>query len=267
MGEIHPTAVIDPDARIGAGVRIGPYAMVGRDVQLDDDVVVHAHAIVEGRTHLGRGCQVYPFAAVGTAPQDMKYAGEETSLFVGEETVIREHATLHRGTKGGSGVTQVGRNCLLMVGSHVAHDCQLGDRIVMANNATLGGHVVVEEGAVLGGLVAIHQFSRIGRGAMIGGMSGVEGDVIPYGMALGNRARLNGLNVVGLKRRGVSRQELHVIRTAYQLLFDSAAGTFKERLARVEREYGELEPVRDIVTFINADASRTLCRPQQKDGA
>lgn len=266
MGDIHPTAIIEPGASLGSDVRVGAYALIGANVRLDDGVVVNNHAVVEGYTHLGRGCRVYPFAAVGTTPQDLKYAGEKTELVVGEETIIREHATLHPGTAGGDGVTRVGHKCLLMVGAHVAHDCRVGDGVVMANNATLGGHVVVEERAILGGLVAVHQFSRIGSGAMIGGMSGVEGDVIPFGMAIGNRARLNGLNVVGLKRLGISKDELKRIRGAYHLLFDGEHGTFETRVAEVENEYGDLDPVRRIVAFIRAGSNRPLCRPPRKYG-
>jgi len=265
MTDIHPTAVVDPAAQLAADARVGPHCVVGPQVTLGESVVLHGHAVVEGRTRLARGCVVHPFAAVGTAPQDMKYQGEPSELLVGEGTVIREHVTVNTGTRGGGMMTRVGRGCLLMVGAHVAHDCQIGDGVIMANNATLGGHVVVEDHAFLGGLVAVHQFARIGRGAMIGGMSGVEHDVIPYGMAVGNRARLSGLNIVGLKRRGVAKSEIQALRTAYRRLFESEDDLFQDRLAQVADDFEGFATVRHIVAFIRADASRPLCRPKPGD--
>ncbi|RDD62128.1 acyl-ACP--UDP-N-acetylglucosamine O-acyltransferase [Ferruginivarius sediminum] len=263
MADVHPTAIVDPAARIGEGVSIGPYCVVGPDVELGDEVVLKSHVVVEGHSQVGARCRVYPFAAVGTPPQDMKYAGEVTRLVIGEGTVIREHVTLHPGTVGGGGITRVGRNCLLMIATHIAHDCIVGDRVVMANNATLGGHVTVGDDTLIGGLSAVHQFVRIGHGAMIGGMSGVEHDVIPFGLAMGNRARLNGLNVIGLKRRGMARTDLQTLRGAYQTLFEQDAPTFRERLDDVAARYGDVEAVSQVVEFIRTDADRALCHPQQ----
>lgn len=265
MADIHATAIVDPAARLADGARVGPYCVVGPDVELADGVVLHSHVVVEGRTRLGAGCHAHPFAVVGSRPQDMKYDGEESELIVGEGTVIREHATLNPGTRGGGMVTRVGRECLLMIGVHVAHDCRIGDRVIMANNVTLGGHVQIGDDALLGGVVAVHQFVRIGRGAMIGGMSGVEHDVIPYGMALGNRARLSGLNVVGLKRRRTPKDELQKLRSAYQRLFDPNGATFRERVDEVAALYGEVEPVAHLLDFIRSDANRPLCHPQNEN--
>ncbi|MCH8000139.1 MAG: acyl-ACP--UDP-N-acetylglucosamine O-acyltransferase, partial [Proteobacteria bacterium] len=189
MAEVHATAIVDPEARLGEGVKIGPYCVVGSHVDLGADVVLHSHVVVEGRTEVGARTQIYPFASIGHRPQDIKYGGEPSELIVGTDNMVREHVTMNPGTEGGGMVTRVGNHCLFMMGAHVAHDCTIGDRVIMANNATLGGHVTIEEGAIIGGLSAIHQFVRIGRHAMVGGMSGVEHDVIPYGMAVGERAR------------------------------------------------------------------------------
>jgi UDP-N-acetylglucosamine acyltransferase len=232
---------------------------------LDDGVGLRSHVVVEGRVHLGARVQVYPFAVLGTPPQDLKYKGEASRLEVGAGTVIREHCTLNPGTEGGHMLTAVGADCLLMIGAHVAHDCQVGDNVIMANHATLAGHVDVGARAFLGGLSAVHQFSRIGTGAMIGGMSGVENDVIPYGLVTGNRARLQGLNLVGLKRRGVAKSEVQKLRAAYQDLFHGREGTFRERLDRLSQSYGDVQVVADLVAFIRADSSRSLCQPQAEN--
>jgi UDP-N-acetylglucosamine acyltransferase len=265
MADVHATAIIDPAADLAADVRIGPYCVVGADVTLAAGVVLHSHVVVEGRTQVGAGCEIYPFASIGHRPQDLKYRGEPSRLVIGAGNVIREHATMNPGTEGGGMVTRVGDGCLFMMGSHVAHDCRIGDGVVMANNATLGGHVHVEDHAVIGGLAAVHQFVRVGRCAMVGGMSGVEQDVIPYGMAIGDRARLTGLNIVGMKRRGCEREEIRTLRAAYQALFGSH-DTLQERLQRVEEEYGWAGPVQDLVAFVRADSSRALCQPRNGNG-
>jgi UDP-N-acetylglucosamine acyltransferase len=267
MTEVHPTALVDSRAELADDVAIGPYCVVGPEVRLDAGVVLHSHVVVEGRTHLAAGVQVYAFAAVGTRPQDLKFAGEPSRLEVGANTIIREHCTLNPGTRGDRMETTVGADCVLMVGTHIAHDCVVADSVVMANQATLAGHVQVGESAFLGGLCAIHQFSRIGQGAMIGGMSGVENDVIPYGLVVGNRARLTGLNLVGLRRRGVPKTEVQKLRAAYQTLFLDREGTFQERLERVAREHGGVGVVDDLLAFIRTDSSRALCQPQDGHGA
>ena len=266
MSEIHPTAIVDPGASLGEAVSIGPYCCVGADVSLEDGVKLHAHVVVDGRTTVGPNTHVFPFASVGQPPQDMKYKGEPSELRIGANNIIREHATMSPGTAGGGMITQVGNNCLLMVGTHIAHDCLIGNHVIFANNTTLGGHVVVEDYAFLGGLSAVHQFVRIGRHAMVGGMSGVEQDVIPYGSVMGNRARLAGLNVVGLKRRGFSRSDIAALRKAYRLLF-AEEGEMAERLQDVGEMYKENRAVMDIVDFIRSDSSRSFCQPRTEHGA
>jgi UDP-N-acetylglucosamine acyltransferase len=266
MPDIHPTAVVEPGARLGDRVRIGPYCVVGANVALGDRTELVSHVVVAGHTSIGAETKVYPFASLGHPPQDLKYKGEPTRLVIGDHNVIREHVTMNPGTAGGGAVTRVGSHGLYMIGVHVAHDCQVGDYVVMANNATLGGHVRVGDYAVLGGMCAVHQFVRIGRYAMIGGMSGVENDVIPYGSVMGDRARLSGLNIIGLKRRGFSREDIHNLRTAYRLLF-AQEGTMAERLADVAGLYNNSSPVMDLIDFIRADSARAICQPKTDHAA
>jgi len=265
MGGIHPTAVIEPGARLAESARIGPYCVIGSEVELQDGVELVSHVAVAGRTVVGADTRIFPFASIGHQPQDLKYQGEKSRLEIGRRNVVREHVTMNPGTSGGGMLTKVGDGCLFMVGAHVAHDCRLGDHVIMANNATLAGHVVIGDYAILGGLSAVHQFVRIGKHAMIGGVTGVERDVIPYGQVVGDRARLAGLNIVGLQRRGFSREQVQALRTAYQMLFGEA-GTLAERVDEVARQFIDVEPVRDIVEFIRADSQRGLCRPQGING-
>lgn len=260
---IHASAVVDPKATLGEGVTVGPYCVVGPNVQLGDNVVLKSHVVVDGRTKIGAGTVIYPFASIGTQPQDLKYHGEESALEIGAGNQIREHVTMNPGTEGGGMVTRVGDNGLYMIGCHVAHDCQVGNNVVMANNATLAGHVVVGDFVVVGGLAAIHQFVRIGEHAMIGGMSGVENDVIPYGSVKGERAHLAGLNLVGLERRGFKRDQIHSLRSAYRMLF-STEGTMAERLEDVADHYKDQSLVEGILQFMNARESRAFCQPKSK---
>jgi UDP-N-acetylglucosamine acyltransferase len=262
MVEIHPTAIVDARAELSDGVFVGPYCVIGAGVRLGAQVQLESHVAVTGRTTLGEGCRVFPFACLGHRPQDLKYRGEDTELLIGRRNQIREHVTMHPGTAGGGGITRVGDGGLYMAGIHVAHDCQVGDGVIMANNATLGGHVEVQDHAYLGGLCAVHQFVRIGQQAMIGGLAGVEQDVIPYGMVLGNRAYLNGLNIVGMKRRGVSRDEVQELRTAYRLLF-APEGAFAERLSEVAGQFATHARVMEIVDFIRSADNRAICMPRQ----
>lgn len=260
MVQIHATAVVDPGARLGTDVEIGPFCVIGPDVELGDGAVVHSHAVIVGRTTLGEGCQVYPFASIGQRPQDVKYHGEPSTLTIGRETTIREHVTINPGTEGGHMATKVGANCLLMIGAHVAHDCELGDNVTLVNDATLGGHVSIGEGAIIGGLSAVHQFVRIGAYAFVGGMSGITADVIPFGMAIGNRASLCGLNVVGLKRKGFPREQIHELRQAYRMLF-SSEGTLKERIEDVESMFSANPLAKQIIDFIKTESDRSFCVP------
>lgn len=266
MAAIHSSAIVAAGAKLGEGVEIGPFCVVGAHVELGANVKLHSHVVVEGHTSVGARCSIFPFASIGHQPQDLKFKGEPSRLQIGEDTIIREHVTMNPGTAGGGLLTRVGSRCLIMVGSHVAHDCKLGDNVIMANNATLGGHVVVEDFAFLGGLCAVHQFVRIGRHAMVGGMSGVENDVIPYGSVMGDRARLGGLNLVGLKRRGFSREDIHSLRTAYRLLF-AQEGTMAERIGDVAQLFSATTAVQEIVDFIKADSQRALCQPRSTNGA
>ena len=266
MSGLHETAVIDPSAKLGQGVSIGPYCVVGPDVELGDDVQVAGHVVIDGHTRIGARCRISPFASIGGPPQDLKYAGEPSQLIVGEDNIIREYVTMNPGTKGGGMVTRVGSGCLFMMSSHVAHDCTIGDHVILANNATLAGHVEVGDQAIIGGLSAVHQFVRIGAHAMVGGMSGVEHDVVPFGLVAGERARLSGVNIIGMKRRGFSRDDIQSLRGAFQNLFSNNA-TLAERLDQLERDYGGEGPVGELVAFLRADASRALCRPKAGDDA
>ncbi|WP_029008139.1 acyl-ACP--UDP-N-acetylglucosamine O-acyltransferase [Azospirillum halopraeferens] len=263
---IHPSSVVDPAARLGEDVTIGPFCTVGPHVTLGDRVRLVSHVAVDGRTSVGEGTVIYPFASIGQPPQDLKYRGEPSELVVGRFNQIRESVTMNTGTEGGGMVTRVGDHGLFMVGAHVAHDCIVGDHVILANNATLGGHVSVGDYAILGGLSAVHQFVRIGAHAMIGGMSGVENDVIPYGLVMGERARLAGLNLVGLERRGFGKDEVRALRTAYKALFTSAGDTFATRLDEVEREFGATPLVGQVLAFIRSKTSRPLLQPG-RDGA
>ncbi len=263
--QVHPTAIVADGARLGDGAKIGPYCIVGENVELAAGVVLHSHAVIEGRTKIGAGGAVYPFAVIGHRPQDTKYAGEPSTLVVGERCTIREHVTMHPGTSSGDMITEVGDDCLIMVGAHVAHDCRIGNHVIMANNASLGGHVVIDDYAILGGMVAVHQFVRIGRHAMIGGASAVDADIIPYGSVSGDRAHLLGLNLVGLKRRGFASEDIHDLQKAYRMLF-APEGTLKERLDDVADIYAASNLVSDIVGFAKADSHRPICQPRNNRG-
>ena len=264
MPEIHATAIVDPAARLAEDVRVGPFCCIGPEVELAQGVVLESHVAVAGRTSIGARTRLFPFASIGHAPQDLKYGGETSRLEIGSDNAIREHVTMNPGTEGGGMVTRVGDGCLFMVGAHVAHDCQVGDRVILANNATLAGHVVIEEGAIIGGLSAIHQFVRIGRNAMIGGMSGVERDVVPFALVQGERAGLVGLNLVGLRRAGLTGEQ---IRRLQKLLDEVYAdtGTLAERRDSLEASVGAAGdgagPAAELLRFVFAPSQRGLCRP------
>lgn len=266
MGDIHPTAIVDSAAVIGSNVSIGPYCVVGPNVTLGDGVVLKAHVVIDGNTSIGGGTKVFPFASIGLAPQDLKYHGEASRLEIGRNNVIREHVTMNPGTEGGGMLTKVGDNGLFMIGVHIAHDCAVGNSVIMANNATLAGHVQVGDHAVIGGLAAVHQFVRIGAHAMIGGLSGVEQDVIPFGSVMGERAALSGLNIVGMKRRGFDRDAIHGLRAAFRELF-ADEGNLAERVEAVAKRHEDNEAVRQIVSFMAAESSRGFTRPKTENGA
>jgi UDP-N-acetylglucosamine acyltransferase len=258
---IHPTAIVEPGAEIANGVEIGPFSVIGGQAVLHEGVRIHSHVVIAGRTEIGAATEVFPFASLGNTPQDRKFRGEESRLVIGARNIIREYVTMNPGTEQGGLVTRIGNNGLFLTGAHVAHDCVIGDNVLLVNSATLGGHCVVEDFASIGGLSAVHQHVRIGAYAFSGGMSGVENDVIPYGMALGNRAYLAGLNIVGLKRRNFDREQIHTLRKAYRMLF-ATEGTLLERLEDVEKMFPAEQAVQRIVQFIKADSSRSLCVPR-----
>ena len=263
MSLIHPTALIAPGAELGAGVEIGPFCTVGPKVRLGDGVRLISHVVLDGATSIGAGCTIYPFAVLGAPPQHLAHKGEDTRLEIGERNLIREHVTMQTGTVGGGGVTKVGSDSLYMVGAHVAHDCIVGNNVTFANNATLGGHVTVGDFVFMGGLCAVHQFSRIGRYAFVGGGGIVTKDIIPYGSVWGNHAHLEGLNLVGLKRRGFSREAINALRAAYRLLF-ADEGTFQERLEDVAEIHSGNVEVMEIVDFIRSENNRPLCLPERE---
>ncbi len=262
MSKIHETAIIDPTATLGDGVAIGPYASIGPNVSLGDGVEVGSHSVIVRNTSLGAGTIVHSFAVLGGAPQSVGYKGEETTLIIGARNVIREFVTINRGMPNARGETRIGDGGFIMTHAHIAHDCILGDGVIMANNVMVGGHVEIGDNAWIGGGAAIHQNSRIGRQAMLGGMAGLEGDLIPFGSALGNRAYLGGLNLVGMKRRGFSRETIHDIRNAYRLLF-AQEGTFQERLDDVAETFAHVPEAMEIVTFIRTGNNRALCMPSR----
>jgi len=257
---VHPTAVVEPGAKLGAGAVVGPQCWVGSEVELGERVVLVSHVAVAGRTSIGAGTRVYPFASLGHPPQDRKYRGEPSRLVIGREAVIREHVTMNPGTAGGGMETVVGDHNLFMAGCHVAHDCRIGDHVVLANHATLGGHVTIGDHVILGGLSAVHQFVRIGRHAMVGGMSGVEHDVVPFGLVLGERAHLAGLNLVGLRRHGFSRDDVARLGETYQILF-RAGGALLDRVGEVEATYPGDPLVAEIVRFIRDPSGRGVLVP------
>lgn len=261
MTRQHPTAVVDPGAKLGSEVEIGPFCVIGPDVALGDRCRLYSHVVVTGDTKIGTDCQIFPFASVGHIPQDMKYRGEQSRLEIGDHNIIREYVTINPGTEGGGMVTRVGSHCLLMAQAHIAHDCQIGDNVIMANGATLAGHCIVGDFAILGGLSACHQFVRIGEHAFVGGMSGVENDVIPFGMIVGTRANLKGLNVVGIKRQGLTRDQLKKLRAAYDILF-AEKGTLTERVDEVANAFPDEACVERVLEFIRTDSSRSLSVPK-----
>lgn len=257
---IHPKAHVEDGAVIGPGCDIGPFAYVGPKVRLGPGVALRPHAVVTGATEVGEGSTVFSFACVGEVPQDLKYKGEETRLTVGARARIREGATLNTGTGAGGGLTSVGDDCLIMAGAHVAHDCRVGDRVILVNNAALAGHCVVEDDVIIGGLSGVHQWVRIGRGAIIGAVTMVTNDVIPYGLVQAPRGELDGLNLVGLKRRGVPREDIMALRAAYQMLAQGE-GAFVDRARRLGEET-ESDYVRRIVDFVLAGSDRSFLTPR-----
>ena len=256
----HKSSVIDPKAKISNNVKIGPLCYVGPKVILDDNVELISNVHIEGNTRVGKGTRIFPFASIGTQPQDLKFKGEKNSLEIGENNLIREYVTINPGTEGGGSKTTIGNNCLFMISSHIAHDCKVGNEVVIANNVPLGGHVTIEDSVVIGGNSAVQQFTRIGRLAMIGGMTGVLKDVIPFGLSIGNRNSLEGLNLIGLRRKKYENQKIMGLSKAYKEIFSSK--NFHENLSKINGEHAGNELVNEVITFIEKDKKRPICSPQ-----
>lgn len=258
---IHPTAIVSERAKLGKGVTIGPFCVVGENVTLGDAVTLESHVSVDGHTTIGARTKVFPFGSIGHQPQDLKYQGEASTVEIGSDCVLREYVTVNPGTSGGGMRTAIGDNCLLMIGVHVAHDCRVGNAVVMANQASLAGHCQVGDYVRFGGLCGVHQFVRIGAHAFVGAMTFVENDVIPYGSVLGNRAYLGGLNLVGLKRRKFDRDSIHALRAAYRMIF-SSEGTLRERVEDASEIFKGQALVEEVIEFVRQPSERALCVPR-----
>ena len=257
---IHNSSVIDKKAKIGKNVKIGPFSYIGPEVEVADSVELISNVFIEGNTKIGKGTKIFPFASIGTIPQDLKYKGEDNSLEIGENNTIREYVTINPGTEGGGGKTVIGNNCLFMISSHVAHDCHIGNNVVLANNVPLGGHVTIEDSVVIGGNSAVQQFTRIGRLAMIGGMTGVLKDVIPFGLSFGNRNYLRGINIIGLKRKKYDNKKIMELDAAFKKIFSSK--NLHENLIKINGEYKGNDLVEEVINFITKDKKRPICTPQ-----
>ena len=256
---IHKSAIIDTRAKIASNVKIGPYSVIGPNVEIDKNTIIHSHVNISGHTKIGKENKIYPFASIGNDPQDLKYNGEETRLIIGNRNTIREYVTINPGTLGGQGETKIGDNCLFMISSHVAHDCLVGNNVIIANNVPLGGHAIIEDSVVIGGNSAVQQFTRIGKMAMIGGMTGVLHDVIPYGLSTGNRNSLQGLNLIGLRRAKFENKDILGLSEAYKEIF--ATKNLKENITKLNGSLQDNHLVRDVIGFITKDKKRSICKP------
>jgi len=256
---IHKTAIVDPKAKISTNVNIGPYSIIGPNVEIGEDTDINSHVSIAGHTKIGKKNKIYPFSSIGNNPQDLKYNGEKSYLEIGDSNTIREYVSINPGTDGGGGITKIGNNCLFMVSSHVAHDCVIGDNVVAVNNVAIGGHVQIEDNAIIGGNSAIHQYIRIGKFAMIGGICAVIRDVIPYGLVHGNRSVLQGINLIGLRRKNIPNQEIALLSKAYKEIFKSE--NLSENLKNLSEEFKENDLVKEILKFIQKDKKRPICTP------
>ena len=259
---IHKTAIVDVKAKISDNVKIGPYCLIGPEVEIGADTILHSHVNIVGNTKIGKNNQIYPFSSIGTPPQDLKYKGEKNSLIIGNNNKFREYVNINPGTEQGGGITRVGDNNLFMVYCHIAHDCLISDNIVLANNVQVGGHVTIQNNAIVGGSCAIHQFSRIGEAAMVGGMTGVLSDVIPFGLSMGNRNNLMGLNLIGLRRSKVSNENIKKIQLAYEIIFKTPS--FRENIEGLNNDLKNNEFIKKILNFINSDKKRPISLPPSK---
>ncbi len=257
---IHPSAIVEDGAIIGADCFIGPFCYIGPEVKIGDSVKLFSHVVIAGDTKIGDGTKIWPFASVGHQPQDLKYKGEKTRLEIGKNCQIRESVSISPGTESGGGITRIGDSCLMMLGAHVGHDCIVGDRVILANNVSIAGHVTLEDDVIIGGLSGVHQFCKIGRGAMIGGLSAVASDVIPFGSVVASRPSLAGLNLIGLKRRGSNKDDIKALRSAFNELFNDE-GTLKERAEMVAEKYQSNQLVMQVTNFLLSDSSRSFMTP------
>ena len=256
---IHKTSIINSKAKISKTAKIGPYTIIGPNVTIEEKVEIHSHVNITGYTKVGAETKIFPFASIGTQPQDLKYKDEKNSLVIGKNNIVREYVTINPGTAGGGGTTKIGDKCLFMISSHIAHDCTIGNDVVIANNVPLGGHVVIEDGVIIGGNSAVQQFTRIGRLAMIGGMTGVLKDVIPFGLSFGNRNFLKGINIIGLKRKSYENKKIMQLNEAYEKIFLSK--NLHENLSKINGEYKDNELVKEVTNFISKDKKRPICSP------
>ena len=256
---IHKTAIIDIKTKISSNVSIGPYSVIGPDVEIGESTIIHSHVNISGHTKIGKKNKIYPFASIGNDPQDLKYNGEETKLIIGDKNTIREYVTINPGTVGDGGKTIIGNNCLFMISSHVAHDCLVGNNVIIANNVPLGGHVIIEDNVVIGGNSAVQQFTRIGKMSMIGGMTGVLHDVIPYGLSTGNRNTLQGLNLIGLRRAKFENKEILGLSEAYKKIF--ATTNLTENISKLNASFENNVLVKEVIEFITRDKKRSICTP------
>ena len=255
---IHKTAIINPKAKIDNDVHIGPYTVIGPDVEIGKNTIIQSHVNISGNTKIGVGNKIYPFVSINE-PQDLKYDGESTNLIIGDNNKIREYVTINPGTVSGGGKTVIGNNCLFMISSHIAHDCQVGNNVIIANNVPLGGHVIIEDNVVIGGNSAVQQFTRIGKMAMIGGMTGVLHDVIPYGLSTGNRNSLQGLNLIGLRRAKFKNKDILGLSEAYKEIF--ATKNLTENINKLNSSYQDNQLVKKVIDFITKDKKRSICTP------
>ena len=259
---IHQTSIIDKKAKISKTAKVGPYSIIGPNVEIGDNVEIHSHVSIVGNTTIGAKTKIFPFASIGSQPQDLKYKGEKNSLVIGKNNIIREYVTINPGTQGGGKITKIGDNCLFMISSHIAHDCQIGNNVVIANNVPLGGHVTIEDSVVIGGNSAVQQFTRIGRLAMVGGMTGVLKDVIPFGLSFGNRNYLKGINLIGLRRNKYENKAIMELDKVYKVIFSSK--NLHENLSKINGEYKENDLVKEVINFIEKDKKRPICIPQSE---
>ncbi len=258
---MNSNSMIHKEAKIGKNVIIGPFCQIGKDVSIGDNCKIYGNVFIEGNVKILSNVEIFPFVSIGTIPQDLKYKGEKTKVIIGKNCKIREYVTINLGTTGGGGLTKIGNNCLLMIGTHIAHDCLVGNNVIFANHSTLAGHVIVENNVVVGALSAIHQFSRIGEGAMIGGMSGVTADVIPFTTVVGNRAKLSGLNLVGLKRNNYKKNEINELRKIFKFIFYSEGETLDSRTEKIKKEKSKFYTVNKLLDFISEKSRRSFCMP------